>query len=80
MGSTVMLAGAFLFQIAGYAPCAMCIWQRWPHAAAILIGVAFLLTRARILLWTGAAAAMLTAVFGVFHAGVEQGWWDGPSS
>ena len=38
-GSAALLAGAFMFQMLGYPPCAMCLWQRWPHAAAILIGL-----------------------------------------
>ena len=34
--SLAMLLGAWAFQyIGGLAPCEMCIWQRWPHAAAI---------------------------------------------
>ena len=38
LGSAAMLAGAFGFQyIGGMAPCQLCLWQRWPHAAAVLI-------------------------------------------
>src|SRR6476660_510897 len=34
--SLVLLLGAFAFQyLGGLAPCEMCIWQRWPHGAAI---------------------------------------------
>ena len=25
-------------------------------------------------------AALITGLIGVYHAGVEQGWWEGPSS
>jgi disulfide bond formation protein DsbB len=28
----------------------------------------------------GALAALATAGIGAFHAGVEQGWWQGPTS
>ena len=79
-GSALLLGGAYLFQLLGYAPCKMCLWQRWPHAVAILIGLAFALTRKPALLWIGATAAATTASIGAFHAGVEQGWWEGPSS
>lgn len=79
-GSLALLAGAFLFQFMGYAPCKMCLWQRWPHAAAIGIGLLFFALRHRILLWLGAAAALTTSGIGLFHAGVEQGWWEGPNS
>ena len=34
----------------------------------------------RFLAGLGAAAALTTAGIGAFHAGVEQKWWDGPSS
>jgi disulfide bond formation protein DsbB len=79
-GSAALLAGAFLFQLLGYPPCKMCLWQRWPHAAAVLIGIAFFYFQTRVLLWFGAIAAAITAGIGYFHAGVEQGWWEGPSS
>jgi disulfide bond formation protein DsbB len=78
LGSIALLGGAFAFQyIGGLAPCQLCLWQRWPHAAAILIGVLALATGWRGLLWLGALAALTTAGIGVFHVGVEQGWWEG---
>ncbi len=79
-GSAALLGGAFLFQLAGYPPCKMCIWQRWPHAAAILFAALCIALRIRAIAWLGAVAALLTAAIGAFHAGVEQGWWEGPSS
>ncbi len=81
LGSGALLAGAFAFQyIGGLAPCQLCLWQRWPHAAAILIGVVVLLTGWRPLAWLGAAAALATAGIGLFHVGVEQLWWEGLAS
>ncbi|MEO0486686.1 MAG: disulfide bond formation protein B [Pseudomonadota bacterium] len=80
LGSVALLAGAFLFQALGYAPCKMCYWQRHPHGAAAVIGAVFLFIPLAILPWLGALAAALTGGVGVFHAGVEQKWWDGPSS
>ncbi|WP_425080590.1 disulfide bond formation protein B [Ruegeria arenilitoris] len=81
-GSAALLLGAWGFQyLGGLAPCKMCIWQRYPHAAAVLIGaMALALPRATLLPLLGALAALTTAVIGVFHAGVEQKWWEGPSS
>jgi disulfide bond formation protein DsbB len=80
LGSALLLAGAFAFQLLGYAPCKMCLWQRWPHAVAALIGLALLVVPSRILVALGAVTAATTSGIGFFHAGVEQGWWDGPSS
>jgi disulfide bond formation protein DsbB len=76
-----MLLGAYAFQhLGGMAPCKLCLWQRWPHAAAILIGVIILLTKQCRLAWLGAVAALTTSAIGFYHAGVEQGWWEGPTS
>lgn len=85
LGSVAMLGGAFLFQLAGYAPCQMCLWQRWPHAAAIVIGALALTVTPpgaarRGLAVLGALAALTTAGIGLYHSGVEQGWWQGPTS
>lgn len=78
LGSVALLGGAFAFQyIGGLAPCQLCLWQRWPHAAAILIGLVALATGWRGLALLGALAALTTAGIGIFHVGVEQLWWEG---
>lgn len=81
-GSFALLAGAFVFQALGYAPCQMCLWQRWPHAAAIALGLIAIASPAlRLPLAVfGALAALTTAGIGLYHTGVERGWWEGPSS
>ncbi len=75
-----LLGGALGSQyLGGLHPCEMCYWQRWPHAAAILLaGAAFLLpARARLLTALAAVAIAVSGAIGVFHAGVELGWWEG---
>ena len=80
-GSAAMLLAAWGFQyLGGMAPCKLCIWQRYPHGAAVLIGAVTLATGWRILPWAGALAALTTAGIGLYHAGVEQGWWEGPTT
>lgn len=80
-GSAVLLAAGLIFQAAGYAPCDLCIWQRWPHVAAVLIGALALLWRpASWLLVLGALAAAATGALGVYHTGVERKWWAGPDA
>ena len=80
-GSLALLLGAFVFQWFGYAPCAMCLWQRWPHGVAIGLGVLVLLVGPMALLAiAGALAALTTAGIGIYHTGVERGFWEGPSS
>ncbi|WP_417248818.1 disulfide bond formation protein B [Celeribacter sp.] len=80
LGSFSILMGAFMFQAIGYAPCAMCLWQRWPHAIAILLALTFVATRRAWLLPLGALSMAVSAGIGFYHTGVERGWWLGPSS
>lgn len=81
LGSAALMIAALAFQhIGGMAPCKMCIWQRYPHVVAILLGIAALSLGKKTLLLLGAAAAATTAAIGYYHAGVEQGWWQGPST
>ncbi|RYH02774.1 disulfide bond formation protein B [Salipiger sp. IMCC34102] len=79
-GSTLLLAGAYLFQFLGYLPCQMCLWQRWPHMAAIALGVLAFTVPHRAWAWAGALATALTAGIGIWHTGVERALWDGPAS
>lgn len=63
-------------------PCVLCVWQRWPHAAAVVLGVAAFALRGRpaaslAALALAVAAELTTGGIGVFHVGVEQGWWQG---
>jgi disulfide bond formation protein DsbB len=80
-GSLALLLGAFAFQAMGYAPCKLCLWQRWPHAAAIATGGLVLLIGPLALLGVaGALSALTTTGIGFYHTGVERGWWEGPTS
>lgn len=80
LGSALLLAGAFVFQAFGYAPCTMCLWQRWPHAAAVLIAALGYFLPSIWIALAGAAATLTTAGIGGYHTGVERGWWDGPAT
>ncbi|WP_238371283.1 disulfide bond formation protein B [Heliomarina baculiformis] len=80
-GSAALLLGAFGSQyLGGLAPCKLCLWQRWPHGAAVVIGVLAFFVPAPALIWLGALAAATTSGIGFYHAGVEQGWWEGPTT
>lgn len=79
-GSFALLAGAYTFQAFGYPPCQMCYWQRWPHFAALGIGIAATFIPARIWPYLGALAAATTSGIGLYHTGVERDWWQGPTS
>jgi disulfide bond formation protein DsbB len=88
--SLALILGALGFQyIGGYPPCEMCMWQRYPHFAAIVIGlVGGLLLQTNVLpaplakpiAWLALLCVAITGAIGVYHAGVEWHWWAGPSS
>lgn len=77
------LSMAFLAQYGfGLAPCELCLWQRWPYAAAILFGLAALALprwRAALLVLAG-LSILASGGIAVFHVGVEQKWWQGLAS
>ena len=77
--SAALLLGAYLSQhVGGLAPCPLCLIQRWPHFAVFGLGLAAVLVggRARMALLALCGLALLvTAGYGVYHAGVEQGWF-----
>jgi len=79
-GSAALLLGAWTFQYFGFAPCKMCIWQRYPHGGTVVIGAIALLLPWALLPLLGALAATTTGAIGVYHSGVERGWWEGPTS
>ena len=78
-----LLGGALGSQyLGGLVPCEMCYWQRWPHAAAILLaGLAFTAPatseRSRTLTVLAALAIAVSGAIGVYHAGVELGIFEG---
>ena len=79
-GSAALLLAAWGFQAFGYAPCQMCLWQRWPHAAAVIIGALAWFLPSLVLPLLGALAAATTGAIGVYHTGVENGWFAGPDT
>ena len=81
LGSAALLAGALFFQyVVGLAPCELCIWQRWPHLAAVVLGAVVFFLPSRIVVLAGAAAAGVAGVLGFYHTGVERGWFAGPQA
>lgn len=77
--SGALLLGAYLFQhLGGLAPCPLCLAQRWPHFAVLALGLAALAApgRARAALVALCGVAFLvTTGYGVYHVGVERGWF-----
>jgi disulfide bond formation protein DsbB len=82
--ASLMLGALGSEYIGGLYPCEMCHWQRWPHDAAIVAALFAFGTRkeraSRLLVGLAALAIFVSGVIGVFHAGVEYGWWQGITS
>lgn len=81
-----LLISVFAIQyIGGLAPCSLCITQRWPHGIALALGLLAIMpitgakTR-RVLLTMISLAFATTAGIGAYHAGVEYGWFVGPTT
>jgi len=80
-GSVGLLAAALLFQYGfGLPPCELCIWQRWPHLAAAVAGAGLLVLPGALWVAMGAVGAATSGGIGVYHTGVERGWWEGPAT
>jgi disulfide bond formation protein DsbB len=77
-GSAVLMLGALAFQhLGGLYPCILCLWQRWPHLVALLLGLAVLKWQGPALPALAGLAVLTSAGIGVYHFGVEQDWWAG---
>jgi len=88
LGALAAILGALWFQhYGGYAPCALCLQQRYAYYAGIpLAGLSLLL------FWMGkpklgatllaicGIGFFLNAGLGAYHSGVEWKWWPGPDS
>jgi disulfide bond formation protein DsbB len=76
-GSAALLLGAFGFQyLGGLAPCAMCLWQRWPHAVAIVLAAVGIALPHALVALAGALSMLAGAGIALLHTGVERGWWS----
>jgi len=83
------ILGALGFEhIGGYQPCPLCLMQRVPYylgiplAAAAAIAAALRAPRLLLVLLFGLFAALMlySAGLGVYHAGVEWNFWEGPAA
>lgn len=91
LGTLLMSAailGAWGFELfGGFEPCPLCLEQRVPYYVGVplafaALGAAFAdaATPARLLALTAAATMVWAAGLGVYHAGVEWGFFEGPAS
>lgn len=85
--AAIILAALGFEHIGGYDPCALCLQQRYAYYIGIpMLFVALLLVSleqhnlATMLFSLTAVAFLLNAGLGVYHAGVEWKFWEGPAT
>jgi disulfide bond formation protein DsbB len=86
--ATATILAALAFEhLGGYAPCPLCLQQRYAYYFAVPASAAsFLLARgratgvARVLLVLIALAFIANAIAGIYHSGIEWKWWEGPAT
>lgn len=85
--SFATVSGAWFFELAmGLKPCPLCLEQRYAYYAAIVLAALLAalsgrLSRRHVAIGFAmiALAMLANAGLGVYHAGVEWGFWPGPS-
>ena len=87
LAALVTLAAVWILQGLGYAPCDLCLTERYAfYAGAPLAALSALLaTRsahgaARGLLALLAVIFLANAALAFYHVGVEEHWWPGPTA
>ena len=81
-----VILGAWIFEFAGYPPCELCLKQRWAYYAVVPLSAIFAMSAANNpkLLRSGLVLLGLimlaSCIFGIYHAGVEWKFWQGPTS
>ncbi len=80
MAAAAPASARFSEHLWGYAPCALCLWQRWPYwvAAGIALAAAALPRARRPLLALAGVVVLASGAVAAFHLGVEAGWWPSP--
>ena len=84
--SASLLIAVFALQYIGrLAACSLCLTQRWPHGIALGLGLVAMLPiihapARRFLLIMISIAFATTAGIGAYHAGIEYGWFIGPTT
>lgn len=80
------IAGAWIFEYNGYAPCELCLKQRWAYYTGVPLALIVTLLAPRNGGFARAGLTLLAVlwfasmVFGIYHSGVEWKWWPGPAT
>ena len=82
--ASATIGGALLFEHGlGLVPCKLCLLQRDPYYLAMAVAAIGIYLRpgrgSRAALAVLALTFLVSAALGLYHSGVEWGWWLGPS-
>src|SRR5579863_10196802 len=83
--SAIVLGAALASQFwGGLVPCELCLVERYPWDAALLVALVATVAGSRPALpWVALTLALVFVVsagFGFYHVGVEQRWFAGPTA
>lgn len=77
IASSLILSALALQYIGGYAPCPLCVWQRYPYLILIPVAIyGIQVPKIWLALVLGVTYEILM-MLSFFHVGVEMGWWAG---
>ncbi|MGA2087811.1 MAG: disulfide bond formation protein B [Stellaceae bacterium] len=85
LASIAVVGTALLSQyVGGLVPCELCLYERWPYYAAIVLALAALafpaMNMQRAVLALLGVLFLASTALGFYHTGVEQHWFAGPSA
>lgn len=82
------ITAALVFEhVFGYAPCPLCLQERWPYYVGVPIALVAAIAAwadsprrvTLFLIWILALTFIISAGLGSYHSGIEWGFWPGPS-
>jgi disulfide bond formation protein DsbB len=78
-----VILGAYGFEYFGYAPCELCLKQRFAYYAVIPLSLLFSLLDQKYQrsgLYLVSTIMLGSMIFGIYHSGVEWKFWQGPTT
>lgn len=81
--TAAVLVGAWIFEYLDYAPCELCLMQRYAYYAVIPLSLLFSFLDTKLQrtgLYLVGFIMLGSMIFGIFHAGVEWKFWQGPTT
>jgi disulfide bond formation protein DsbB len=81
--TAAVLVGAWIFEYLGYAPCELCLMQRYAYYAVIPLSLLFSFFDPKLQrggLYLVALIMLGSMIFGIYHSGVEWKFWQGPTT